>query len=979
MSPKHTPIAYILTVLLICSQSLLAQTTIAGIVNNPDGELMIGVNVWSKQQKVGTATNLYGAFQITAEPGDTLLFTHIGYKDHEQVITDQSKLIITMVLDIELLEKVVVIGYGTQKKKDVTGATSSVEVEDFNGGIVTAPEQLIRGKVAGVELLQHDGEPGSAFTVRIRGTSTIRAGNDPLYVIDGYPVDITNPTPIEAGGTRFTQKNALEFLNPDDIASIDILKDASAAAIYGSRGANGVVLITTKKGIVGKPRLSYSSYVGTSQLREKVKVLSPQEYRTALNDFGFQINDFGSSTDWQDEIYQTGLTHNHNFSLNGGSDHTRYRASLSFHDQEGIIIGSQYTKYNGRLHLQQKAIDDKLKIEFNLSASRVSDMRVAPEIVIGSISQNPTWPIYDEEGNFFQPNPGFNHPVALQELSSNIIETSRLLSNLSAAFEIVDGLEYKINIGGDLSNATGKSFEYSQISNTNGSAAITNRELTSNLLEQYLTFNRQFSALDLTVLGGYSWQEFRNEGSLFSRGDFASDIIPLVDNIGAGQMPLANESFKEKNALQSFFGRVHMDLENKYLLTANFRADGSTRFGTNNKYGYFPSVALAWRLSNESFLQGWNDLDDLKLRVGWGLTGNQEIPNKITQPVFGTPQDAQAVLGPMGQPIIGYTFLRTANPDLQWEETQQFDVGIDASFGQGRWNFSADFFDKRTTDFLLFTLAASAPTIGIWTNLDGEIINQGWEVAFNGHILNTGSFKWETGITFTQVDNEVTGLIIPLDVGFVFGAGQSGVTPQTIRNGSPLGAFYGRRWLGFDENGNDVFKKDEEGADVFEEIGFALPDYTWGWTNNLYFKNLHLNFLFNGAHGHEVFNNTALARISKQNFAFGNNTTSEILNSDENINNNLTYSSRFLEDGSYIRLSQVTLGYQFPVGKISWLSAFQLYFTGSNLIMWTDYSGYDPEINIPLSGFNAVPTIGIDWDGIPRPTSFQFGLKVTFL
>jgi len=958
----------------------LAQNFVLGKVVDILDDPIIGVNIQSKQLGAGTSTDIYGEFDIAVGLNDTLLFTFVGFRDVEFVVSDQTNLVITMEADNQLLEEVVVIGYGTQKKKDVTGATSSVRAADFNEGIINSPEQLIRGKVAGVELLQNDGEPGAAFTVRIRGTSTIRAGNEPLYVIDGYPVDIINSGPESAGGTRENSKSALEFLNPEDIASIDILKDASAAAIYGSRGANGVVLITTKKGEIGEPQLSYSTYIGMSRLRKKINVLTLGEYLQGLEDFGLTNNDFGGVTDWQEEVYRTALTHNHNLALIGGVDNTKYRASLNFHDQDGIINTNQYTKYSGRIRLEQTIFKEKLKLEFNLSSSHIRDRRAPPGIVSGTIAQNPTWPILNEEGNYFQslPTPSFNHPIAILELSSNVNNSTRVLSNLAATVEIAQGLKYKIILGGDISNASGKSYQNRQISTRNGRASISNRDVSSNLVEHYLTYNKQVGLLNFTGMGGYSFQEFRNEGSLFSRGDFPSDNIPLVNNISAGREELSNLSWKEKNALQSFFGRLHLDIQNKYLLTANFRADGSTRFGANNKYGYFPSAAFAWRISEEEFLQGLSGLDDLKIRASWGLTGNQEIPNKITQPVFGTPNTGQAVLGPSGQPTIGYAFIRTANPDLQWEETRQINLGIDVSLSQGRWNMSADYFHKQTTDFLLFTRAASAPTPSIWTNLDGDIINRGWELAVNGHPLKSSSINWETGITLTKVDNSVDGLSTRIGVGFIGGRGLSGVIPQIIKNDAPLGVFFGRQWLGFDGDGNDIFLKDGEGNDVFDELGYALPDITWGWTNTIRFKNVELNFLFNGAHGHEIFNNGFLTTISKQNFQFGNNTTSEILYSDESINNNLTYSNRYLEDGSYVRLSQMTLSYQFPKNIISGVNQLQVYLSGSNLLVWTDYKGYDPEVNIPISNNNAIPSIGVDFDAVPRPISFQFGVKANF-
>ncbi|NNF33023.1 MAG: SusC/RagA family TonB-linked outer membrane protein, partial [Saprospiraceae bacterium] len=778
-------------------------------------------------------------------------------------------------------------------------------------------------------------------------------------------------------GNRPFKKNPLEFLNPEDIESIDILKDASAAAIYGARGANGVVLITTRKGRSGQLNVSYSSYLGISRIR-KIDVMNPDEFRTAIDDFGLSNVDFGGNTEWQDEVYRDAISHNHNLSMSGGSEDTRYRASINYLSQEGTIKTTDYSKYNGRFQLHQSAINDRLQLEMNLNVSRINDHRAPREIVISTLSQNPIWPILDEEGNFFQSVPGINHPIAKLEQSSNVISTQRYLSNLSAAYKITDQLEYKIHLGGDLSSSTGKSYQGIKISNSNGRAAISERTLTSSLIEHTLRFQNQINELQVTGLAGYSYQRFQNEGSIFAYSNFPSDNIPLVNNISAGSNPESNSSWKERNALQSYFGRLQLDYKGRYLLTANMRADGSTRFGNNNKYGFFPSAAIAWRISSENFLEEINILDEMKIRVSWGITGNQEIPNKISQPLFGTPRDAQAIFGLTGEPTIGYAFLRSANPDLQWEETSQTDIGVDASFNNGRWAFTIDYFTKTTSDYLLFTQAASAPTTNIWTNLDGTIENKGWEGSFQGFPIRTSEFKWNTGINFTRVSNSVNGLPSPIPVGSLIGPGQSGVASQRITNDEPIGIFYGREWLGFDENGNDIFQTDEEGNVEFKRLGNAVPEYFWGWSNDISYKNWNLDFLFSGASGYKILNNTFLSALSKQNFQLGGNTTIDHLYTDEDINNSLTYSSRYLEDGSFIRLSNISLAYQFPVNEISWLRSLQVYVSGNNLLLWTDYGGYDPEVNIPIDNFNSIPSIGSDWDAIPRPMSMQLGFKVSF-
>ena len=443
--------------LCLYSPFLIGQTVIKGSVQQPNGDPLVGVNILVKNTQSGTITETEGIFTIAAGLNDTLVFSYVGFQGLQMVIENQNPLDVVLQPNIEFLTQVVVVGYGTQKKQDVTGATGSVSNEDFNGGIINSPEQLIRGKVAGVQLVRQDGEPGAGFAIRIRGASTIRAGNDPLYVVDGYPLDINTSTPLFSGA-RLTAKNPMEFLNPEDIESIHVLKDASAAAIYGARGANGVILITTKKGEAGRGRFNYATYAGLSWLRKKVDVLSPDAYRRAQTEFNLTGNDFGASTDWQDEVYRTAFTHNHDLALEGGQDQTRYRVALNYHDQEGIIRTNQYVKYGSRINVNHVAIQNRLHFDVNINAVRIRDQRPPRGIVPNTLAQNPTWPIFDETGGYFQPIPQaqFNHPITQLNLSSQTVATTKLLGNLNSCFKIMEGLKYKIQIGGETASAKKK-------------------------------------------------------------------------------------------------------------------------------------------------------------------------------------------------------------------------------------------------------------------------------------------------------------------------------------------------------------------------------------------------------------------------------------------------------------------------------------------------------------------------------------------
>lgn len=955
--------------------SLLSQTNspiITGQVIDHQGTPLPGATILIKGTARGTATDLDGRYSLEVQPEDILLFSYAGFTPVERSVGSQTELDITLTPNIQELEQVVVIGYGIQKKKDVTGTTSSIREEDFNPGIINAPEELIRGKIAGVELISNNGAPGSGFTVRIRGASTIRAGNEPLYVIDGYPLDIATTTPGNPSAvTPLRQgeagKNPLAFLNPEDIASIHILKDASAGAIYGARAANGVVLIETKSGRAGQTRLRYHTYANMASLSNRLDVLSADEWRAAQSANGFSGNDFGANTDWQDESFRTAFTHHHNLSLDGGSDRSTYRASFGYLDQEGIAEGNTWTRWNGQVKLRHQALRDRLTLQGNVNLSRVNDQ---PSFG-GGAATNPTYPIFNEDGSLFFPSPTSPTIVAEQRLSSDLITTNRLLANLNAAFFIFDDLTYKINFGADNAIATRRSNRAIQLAvQENGQATLSEREIGSLLIEHYLTYSGSWSDHQLTTLGGYSYQKFTTKDFLLSRAGFSSDEILNVNNIAAGGQLLINESGVEQNALQSFFARINYQLKDRYLFTANFRADGSTRFGANNRYGLFPSLAIAWRLSEEDYFQQFAFIDQLKLRASWGLTGNQEIPNKITQFVVGTPPFSSYVLDGSSA-TAGYTFVRTPNDQLQWEETRQINAGLDISLWRGRLTGSIDYFDKRTSELLVQITAASTPTSTIWTNLDADVLNRGLEVALAAVLWQKDRFQWESSVVFTTIKNEVRGL--PTDL---FPSEN-----QIITNGAPLGTFWGRQWVGFDEQGFDDFLKNPDGTDAFTAIGHALPDFTWGWTNQFRFRHLDLSFLLQGVAGNEVNGGSIISKIG---FPFGGNLPREVLDTPESFSNVVRFSSRFLESGSYVRLNYLTLGYQFPLKTNDWLESLRLYLTGTNLLLWTPYTGYDPEVNIVSTTADrfgrpsGIPTIG-NAGGYPRARTFQLGLQVTFL
>lgn len=1010
--------------LLLAVMPAYAQRTVSGTVTDATDDYGIpGVNILIKGTSTGTVTDIEGNFKIEV-PGDdaVLVFSYIGYLSQEVTVGARSVFDVGLELDVKALEEVVVVGYGVQDKKDVTGSMESLGQEEFNKGVNTSPEQLIQGKVAGVQIQQFGGEPGSGANIRIRGVSSIRSNNNPLYVIDGVPIDnsqasapgvgVTDEGSGQAGRDNVSSspRNPLNFLNPNDIESIDILKDASATAIYGARGANGVIIITTKRGKEGKGTLDYSTFVGVATLANKIDMLSADQYMQGqrqlqqarnsdadpnndLTDADIAGRNLGANTDWQDEVFTTAVTHSHNLSYSGGTASTSYRASLSYLDQQGIAEGSSMERVTGRINTTTKAINDRLTLSTNLTVSRIFDENIPFEetggfegdVFTSALRLNPTQPVFNPDGTYFQLDNSNRNPVAMRDLTTDNTRTGRVLGNLSAEYKIVEGLNYKVNLGADNSTSTRRISQDRRLiyrQGEGGRADINSVEVGSLLIENYITYRTDINENSkIDFLAGHSYQTFLNQGFTVSRQGFSTDEIIYVNNIeggtGGGIPPT---SFKEKNELQSFFGRVNYNLMDKYLVTATFRRDGSTKFGANNKYGNFPSLAFAWRLSEESFIQNLGIFQDLKLRAGWGITGNQEIPNKVSLAALGSDNDTQGYLDGEGNPISGLAFLRTPNENLKWEETSQINIGLDFSILDGRLNGTIDYFNKVTTDMLIRVVPSLAPSTEQWINLtDTELINKGVELGLNAVVIDNGDFSWNANFNISFIDNEVRDLPLSRIVtGRASGQGLSGTTVNIITNGEPIGTFFGKEWLGFDENGISQFRDDDNDGNADEIIlGSALPDYTFGFSSTFQYKNWDLNFFFQGVQGNEVYNNTANSLFPKANLAGGRNVNVESLNSPESFDNGLTFSSRYIEDGSFIRLNNATFGYNFNTANVEWLSRLRAYVTGTNLFIITNYSGYDPEVNTDAND-NGVPSLGIDYTSYPRSRQIIFGVDISF-
>lgn len=971
----------------------MQQKPVSGKVTDKSGLGLPGVAIVIKGTSTGTITDMDGNYSFTSVPeGAILRYSFVGMKSQEVAVDSRSSINVVLEEESIGIEEVVAIGYGVVKKKDITGAVSTLKAEDFNVGLNTSPTDMIQGRVAGVNMVTNGGEPGAGVSVRIRGANSIRSGQDPLYVVDGVPLDITDVQPAGASTTGVgssAAKNPLNFINPEDIESIDILKDASATAIYGSRGANGVVIVTTKKGKEGKATVSYSGYTGFSNLPSKYDVLSASEYNAARSTLGLPAADNGSSTDWQDQIFRTATTVSHSVSLGGGSKNSSYRASLSYLDQEGIIKKTGMEKYSGRLNMMTKALNDKLTLEVGLTAARTNDQRaplgesggVEGDLLLSALKLNPTYPVYNANGTFFQLSDQVRNPLAMIELTDDNTQTNRVLANVSAGLNLYKGLNYKLNVSTDQTRATRKVTQDAQLSymTDKGTATINNVELGSSMIENLLTYDFDLNKdHKFNFLAGQSYQKFRIYTYNMAATGFASSDIDNLNDLTLGKYTAATiGSDITVNELQSFFGRVNYNLKEKYLLTANFRADGSTKFGKNNKYGYFPSTALAWRMNEEEFIKQLNVFSNLKMRLGWGITGNQEITSKISQATLGSVTGA--VLNGGNTLTPGYTLTRTPDPDLKWEKTTQYNWGLDFGFFKGRLSGTLDLFYKNTTDVQMqVATKMPSPTATFWTNMDLNIINKGLEVSLNGVIIDKKDWNWSANLNFSTISNMVKNMdVSKIPTGYPSGPGITGTPSQYIINNEPLGTFWGKTFLGFDESGKSIFAKDADGKETEGVIGNALPDFTYNFSTTLAYKRFDLTLNFNGVYGNDVYNN--LANIMDQMSLFGSgwNVTPSALKSGESTSNVLNYSSRFIEDGSYLRLSNATLGYNFKLPNQKYISKLRAYVSGNNLFVITDYSGYDPEVNTTRVS-NGVPALGIGWTTYPKARTITFGVNVEF-
>ncbi|KPM48217.1 SusC/RagA family TonB-linked outer membrane protein [Jiulongibacter sediminis] len=975
-------------VLSFISISAFSQSiSVSGKVTDTDGMELPGVTVQVKGTTNGTSTGIDGTYSLSNVPGNgTIVYSFVGMQPQEIAVQGQTVINVSLANDDQVLEEVVVVGYGTVKKKDATGAVNAIGTKDFQKGIVTSPEQLMQGKVAGVQITQSSGEPGGGINIRIRGTSSVYGGNNPLFVIDGVPLsgDNTSAGGDSQGLGRQPAKNPLNFLNPEDILSIDILKDASATAIYGARGAQGVVLITTKKGS-GKGTLSYGFSLGASNITKKYDLLNADEFASAN-----PSQDRGADVDWQNELFQTGITQQHNLSYGGGDATGNYRFSLGYLDQEGIVLTSGIKRYSIGFNGGKKFINNKLNITSSVNLANTQDRGVGisensgytGDLLAAIIKSNPTMPVYTG-GEFTQPGITEPNPLAIVNYNKDRTNTLRALGNIAAELELLEGLKFKTVLGFDKSlssrkNAFSSDLVLDGVSGI-GRLYITDIEADNNLWENYFTYDKEFGSTSLNALLGYSYQSFDGYYKSSSLANFAtSDLDVMINNLASADASKApsnvvNNSSSEKDELQSYFTRVNLNMGNKYLLTGTLRIDGSTKFGGNNKYGYFPSGAFKWKLIEEDFVPR-NVFSDLALRVGYGLVGNQNIPHNLYDrrdrySGWGANQGATDISGG------GLNAVAFNNPDLKWESTSTLNIGLDFGIMNNKVSGNIEFYDKHTKDLLFQVVSAQpAPTPFVWRNLDTDIQNRGVELGLNVIAVDNTNFTWEVNLNGAYNKNIIKNLSGVYDTGQINGQGLTGAFAQRLAEGQPMFAYFVREFGGYDDQGNSIYPNGD-----FQQFNGASPNptFTAGLNNSFRFGNFDASFFFNGVFGNYIYNNTANAYFTKGALNNGRNVTRDVVGTDEGPWNAPDVSSRFLEKGDFVRLQNLNLGYRVPMSGSNAISGIRLFITGQNLATFTKYSGQDPEVSTNKS-LNGIPSFGIDYTAYPRAKTWTIGANVSF-
>jgi TonB-linked SusC/RagA family outer membrane protein len=968
---------------------------VSGKVTSETKEGIPGVNVLLKGTNSGTTTNGEGNYTLTIPDGNgTLVFSYIGYTTEEVPINGRTTIDIALVPDVQSLTEVVVVGYGTQKKSDLTGSVTSVKSAEINSFPIANPVQGLQGRAAGVQVMQNSGQPGASLSVRIRGGNSLRGSNEPLYVVDGFPLT-----------------GSPASLNPNDIESMEVLKDASATAIYGSRGANGVVIITTKRGKSGKSQVDIDSYYGVQSVIRKIPLLNAREFAEVANERALndgvtpyftqeQIDSFGEGTDWQDEIFRTAPIQNHSLTFSGGTDKIQYSVSGNYLGQKGIILGSGYQKGTLRANVNSQ-VSEKFSFNFSSILSRTSRNLLNSDfssrgngLLSAALVAPPTITPYDANGNYSNVVPYAFSPNVLQNPLAWALERKEenlqdyILVNTGVTYEFIPGLSLRVSAGIEDFNSRGDYYSTRKLPTTpNGAASVSTNRRTNFLNENILTYTRSFADVhSLIFTGGITYQSDITRSFSSSATGFANDVLEN-NAMQTGSFPGIPTTSTTDWTLLSSLARVNYALKGRYLLTASMRADGSSRFGRNNRWGYFPSVAFAWRVIEEPFMQNLSAFSDLKLRTSWGRTGSTALDPYQTLTVLSS---YQTIFN--NDLAVGFSpGTQMPNPDLKWETTAQTNIGIDAGFFANRLTFTADYYLKNTSDLL--AIVPLPPATGYTNTIQniGKIRNSGIELSL-GSTLFDGPFKWDVSANFSANRNEVLKLAGGSDV---FGSALPipfAVPVNLVREGLPVGVFYGFEENGLNEKGEIVFK-DLNGDNVINNddrtvIGNPNPDFIYGFNSTASLKNFELTFFLQGVQGMDLFNFNTSGQANS--FAFGENQIQDLYgnywtaaNPNPNakypklsVNTKFRESDRYVEDGSYLRLRNIVLAYNLPTADlgIKWLRNAQVYVSGQNLLTFTRYTWYDPEVN--TYGGGASITLGVDQAGYPSARTVTGGIRI---
>jgi TonB-dependent starch-binding outer membrane protein SusC len=1012
---------------VLSATQVAAQSTgtITGrVIDSTSQQPLSNVTVQVLGTSLGALTRGDGSFTMPGVPAGThkVNARRIGYALQQRDVTvaagqtANAQFALTPVA--ANLSPVVVTGYGTQTRESITGAVSSVDADAARVGVIANSNQLIQGRVAGVNIITSNGEPGGNAQIRVRGGTSISASNDPLYVVDGVPLQ-NEQSVADApnfGVNPALSRSPMNALNPNDIESITVLKDASATAIYGSRGANGVILIQTKRGSSRAGGMEYEAYISASSTSDKLHFLTGNEYRAYIqelvNDGVLEqksLTDLGTfNTDWEDELTRNGYATNHNLSFSGGSASTKYRASLNYFDQKGVVVSNGLQRYQGRINGLHEAFNGRLSLGLNLTGSRVMNDFVPFEntggfeggIFTNMAIFNPTFPVTVSDPatgttKFFEIGPGaqsVRNPVALARQVQDVAPENRILGNVTGTLTLLPTLTAQTTVGVDYTNSVRRTYvprNNALGAQFNGLARQAERNLQNLNFQQLLTWTpRLFENHELDLVGGYEYAEYENAGFEVEVRNFITDAFRW-NNLGAGATATPPVSYNEQSKLVSFFSRANYGFANKYFLTGVVRYDGSSRLAEGNKWSVFPAVSASWRLTEEGFFASKPfGLSALSLRAGWGLQGNQAVRPYGTQLLL---RASNAARYPFGSAITtGLLASQVANPDLKWETSEQVNVGIDYGFKDDRITGAIEFYQKTTKDLLLEVSVPQPAVVATRLENIGSLRNRGFEATIDAVLISEGSKTLSAALVGSVERNEVKSLggdRTFIATGGVSGQGQSGRLAQRIIIGEPIGTFFGPVFLKVDAQGKQVFRCIKARAECVngetttpisdddQIIGKANPDFTLGLTNNARWGKIDASWFWRAEMGRDVFNNTALVYSTKSNALQGRNFLASALDDATKIGEPAIYSSRWIESASFLRLQNLTLGYTFDLpGRLSAIRSTRVFVSGDNLLMFTGYTGYDPEVFVGAG----LASRGIDYLTYPRARTFTTGVRFQF-